>query len=134
MPARYFTPEEANEALAEVRPLTERLVEHRRALAEAQERRGALGERIAGNGGGIQPSELAAATHELERHADGVATCNGEIGALGAQVKDLDVDLVDFPARRGDEDVLLCWRLGEDEVGWWHGADDGFAGRRPLPL
>jgi hypothetical protein len=134
VPPRYFTPEEANEALEAVRPLTEELVRHRRALAEAQARRAVLAERIAGNGGGIQPTELAAATEELEQEAAGMASCVQEIGELGGQVKDLDEGLVDFPARRGDEEVLLCWKLGEDEVGHWHGADDGFAGRRPLPF
>jgi hypothetical protein len=134
VPPRYFTPEEANEALESVRPLTEELVRDHQALAAAQERRAALAERIAGNGGGIQPSELAAATEELEEAATAVARCLGEIAALGGQVKDLDEGLVDFPALRGDEEVLLCWKLGEDEVGHWHGAEEGFAGRRPLPL
>jgi len=47
-------------------------------------------------------------------------------------VKDLDAGLVDFPAVRGGERVLLCWRVGEDEVAWWHGLEDGFAGRRRI--
>ena len=51
---------------------------------------------------------------------------------LGLLVKDLDAGLVDFPSVRDGEEVLLCWRLGEDEVAFWHGYDDGFAGRRPL--
>jgi hypothetical protein len=134
VPPQYFTPEEANEALRAVRPLTEQLVGHRQAFMDAQARRAVLAERIAGNGGGIQPSELAAATEELEQHAAGVALCIQEIGELGGQVKDLDEGLVDFPARRGDEEVLLCWKLGEDEVGHWHGAEEGFAGRRALPF
>ena len=134
MPPRYFTPEEANEALAAVRPLAEELVRHRQALTVAQARRAELAEQIAGNGGGIQPSELAAATEELEQEAAAVARCIEEIAVLGGQVKDLDEGLVDFPARRGGEDVLLCWKLGEDEVGHWHGADEGFARRRPLPF
>lgn len=134
MPPRYFTPEEANEALESVRPLTEELVRHHRALAAARERRAAFAERIAGNGGGIQPSELGAATEELEDTAAAVARCLEEIAALGGQVKDLDEGLVDFAALRGDEEVLLCWKLGEEEVGHWHGAEEGFAGRRPLPL
>jgi hypothetical protein len=134
VPGRYFTPEEANEALEAVRPLAERLVEHRRTLADAQARRAQLAEQIAGNGGGIPPSELAEAAQDVEEHAAGVALCIREIGSLGGQVKDLDEGLVDFPARRGDEDVLLCWKLGEDEVGHWHGAEEGFAGRRPLPF
>ena len=49
-------------------------------------------------------------------------------------VKDLDRGLVDFPAFRHGEEVLLCWQVGEDEIGYWHGVDDGFAGRKPLPL
>jgi hypothetical protein len=53
---------------------------------------------------------------------------------LGVLVKDLDRGLVDFPALRGDEEVLLCWEVGEDEVAYWHGVDEGFAGRKPLPL
>jgi hypothetical protein len=134
VPPRYFTPEEANEALASVRPLTEELVRRHTALVAAQTRRAALAERIAGNGGGIQPSELAAASEELEEQAGAVARCLEEITELGGQVKDLEEGLVDFPALRGDEEVLLCWKLGEDEVGHWHGAEEGFAGRRPLPL
>jgi hypothetical protein len=49
-------------------------------------------------------------------------------------VKDIDEGLVDFPALRHGETVLLCWMLGEDHVAHWHTIEDGFAGRRPLPL
>jgi hypothetical protein len=49
-------------------------------------------------------------------------------------VKNLDEGLVDFPALRHGETVLLCWKLGEDEIAYWHRVEDGFAGRRPLPL
>jgi hypothetical protein len=134
VPPRYFTPEEANAALEEVRPLAARLVEHRRALAAAQARRAALAEQIAGNGGGIPPSELAEAAADVEREATGVAACLSGILEVGGIVKDADSGLVDFPALRGDEEVLLCWQLGEDEVGHWHGSEEGYAGRRPLPF
>ena len=104
MPERTFTPEEANAALAEVRPLVERMVAARAALLEAQRRQ----------------AELVAVVEELER--------------VGVQVKDLDRGLVDFPCLHRDRVVLLCWELGEDEVAYWHGADEGYAGRKPLPL
>lgn len=55
-----------------------------------------------------------------------------EIRALGGDVKDLDIGLVDFPGRRGDEEILLCWRLGEKKIEFWHTVEGGFAGRRPL--
>jgi hypothetical protein len=131
---RYFTAEEANEALDEVRPLTEELVEHRRGLAELQERQVALSARIAGNGGNVQPHEVQGVQERLDEALAGIARCVARIHELGALVKDLDQGLVDFPARRGEEDVLLCWRLGEEEVGFWHGLEEGFSGRRPLPF
>ena len=56
----------------------------------------------------------------------------GEVQAMGVLVKDLDTGLVDFPATRDGEDILLCWQLGEDEVAYWHGLEDGYAGRQPL--
>jgi hypothetical protein len=131
--ARHFTPEEANRALADVRPLAERMVTARRALARAQSRRAELFAKIAGNGGRIQPSELGRLATEAEKKAASVARCVERIHALGAQVKDIDRGLIDFPAQRGDEDILLCWRVGEDDVAHWHGVDEGFAGRKPLP-
>lgn len=71
---------------------------------------------------------------ELERSAAAVARCVEAIHELGGLVKDLDRGLVDFPARRGGEDVLLCWQLGEETIEHWHGVEEGFAGRKPLPL
>jgi hypothetical protein len=51
---------------------------------------------------------------------------------LGGEVKDMDTGLVDFPGKRGEEEILLCWRLGEKSLGFWHTAEAGFAGRRPI--
>jgi hypothetical protein len=131
---RYFTPEEANAALAEVRPLVERMVTHRRAHVDALSRQEELEGRIRGNGGGIPPATLAAAAGEVEDASRELARVIDEIVAAGAQVKDIDEGLIDFPARRGGETVLLCWKLGEDEIRYWHTVEDGFAGRRELPL
>ena len=132
MASRTFTPEEANAALAAVRPLVERMVVSKRQLDEAQERRDEVGRRIAGNGGGIPPQQLAELNEEVERRAAVLSGIVEELNELGALVKDLDDGLVDFPALRDGRTVLLCLRLGEDEVGYWHGLDDGFAGRQPL--
>ena len=134
MEERYFTVDEANEALVEVRPLTEELVAHRRALVDLQERQSALTTRIAGNGGNVEPSELQDVQERLDEEVAGIARCVARIHELGAVVKDLDDGLVDFPAKREGEDVLLCWRLGEDEIAFWHALDEGYSGRKPLPL
>jgi len=130
---RHFTPEEANATLREVRPLVEELVGHRRTQQQSQEARQALASKIAGNGGGIDSQRIAQLDASLEQTHVAIARCVNRIHGLGAIVKDPDTGLVDFPARRGAEEVLLCWQLGEPEVAHWHGLDDGFAGRRPLP-
>jgi hypothetical protein len=132
--ARIFTVEEANAAVAELRPIVERMVAHRRNLAAAQIQQAELVTRIAGNGGDMSPSDLREVAAAIESEAAAIAECAELINAAGAQIKSLEEGLLDFPAKRGDEDVLLCWKLGEDEIGFWHGVEEGFAGRRPLPL
>jgi hypothetical protein len=54
------------------------------------------------------------------------------IRTLGGEVKDLDLGLVDFPSTRNGEEILLCWKLGEKSLGYWHSVDGGFASRRPI--
>jgi hypothetical protein len=108
------------------------MVARKRALDEAQDASDDLGRRIAGNGGGIPPAELAGLREDVQRRALELAAAVEEIRALGVLVKDLDTGLVDFPSVREGEEILLCWRLGEEEVAFYHGYDDGFAGRRPL--
>ena len=129
---RRFTPEDANAELAEIRPLVEQLVEHRREQRRLQAERQELSARIAGNGGGID-SEALAEFDKAERHerVEIVRRVNA-IHQRGAIVKDLDTGLVDFPSVREGEEILLCWQLGEDEVAHWHGLEEGFAGRTRL--
>jgi hypothetical protein len=55
-----------------------------------------------------------------------------EIDEIGVQVKDLEEGLLDFPCLLDGRTVLLCWKLGEKEIGYWHSPEDGFEGRRPL--
>jgi hypothetical protein len=130
---RTFTPAEANAALGELRPVAERMVSHRQALLAAQVKQAQLVTRIAGNGGDLTPGEVRDVAEEVAQEVDGIAECVRLISEAGVQVKDVDEGLLDFPARRGDEDVLLCWKVGEPEVAFWHGLEEGFAGRKPLP-
>ncbi|MCC6643966.1 MAG: DUF2203 domain-containing protein [Polyangiaceae bacterium] len=55
------------------------------------------------------------------------------VAELGGLVKDPQAGLVDFPGRVDGEPVLLCWRFGEESIDHYHGHDEGFRGRRPLP-
>ena len=128
----YFTPNEANDLLAEIRPLAEELVAHRRAYLQLQQERAELAQRIAGNGGGIDSQRLSDLEAAEERERIGIARTVNAIHGHGAIVKDPDTGLVDFPAVREGEEILLCWQLGEDQVAHWHGLEEGFEGRRPL--
>ena len=119
---RLFSLDEANQLLPTLRDLLERLRATRTAVQE-QARRATR--RAAGNG-----SALAAASGSNAEEVFNQAL--GEIEALGVVVRDPESGLVDFAATRDGEPIYLCWRLEEDEVGFWHPRDSGFAGRQPL--
>ena len=129
---RTFTPDEANDLLVDLKPRVELLVEHKRRLDEAEDARRGLQAQIAGNGGDITPSDVREVADGVEREAKAIGAIVEEIQGHGVQIKDLDIGLLDFPWQRGSEIALLCWRLGEDEIGYWHGVDEGYAGRKPL--
>ena len=133
---RIFTQEEANDALEVVRPLVERLVAARRRFVHVAGRLGQVEGRVAGNGGGLDPERVRDLQEKAAEVGAEIAVLVGELEAAGVQVKDLDQGLIDFPARHpeSDETVLLCWHLGEEDVRYWHGVEEGFAGRKPLPF
>ena len=132
MADRWFSVEEAQATLEEVRPLAEELVERHGTLRAAMQRQSEITTRIAGNGGGLPPQSLAEVQETAAREAGELSRCLERLQELGVQVKDLERGLVDFPSLRNGEVVLLCWHAGEDDIRYWHGVDDGFAGRRPL--
>lgn len=130
MADRTFTPDEANSALGRVRPLAERMVEVRARLAELEDEQREVVRIIAGNGSGEGVGD--ARTPEFAKLARELQEVVERLTSIGVQLKDADSGLLDFPAVRGDEEVLLCWRVGEDAVEWYHGPEDGFAGRRRI--
>ena len=132
MAPRYFTLEEANRAVDELRPVVEELVETRGRFVRAQAKRAELSEQAGSNGGDLTPTDFAEVEEELEQEATTLAVCIERIQSAGAQVKDLDEGLLDFPSLREGEEILLCWRLGEGEIEYWHGLEEGFAGRKPV--
>ena len=133
---RLFTEEEANRALDAVRPLVEQLVGSRERFLDEQRRVAGFRSKVGGNGGGIDPALMQEAEAALEAEAAAIARLVAELEDAGVQVKDLDTGLVDFPAEHPEsgELVLLCWQLGEPRVASWHGLEEGFAGRKPLPF
>jgi hypothetical protein len=122
MAEREFSEDEANDLLPS---LTEALQEIQRArdtiLAGAEHiRRSATMD-----GGGAISQE----------YWDALTAMRKRLEALAEQriiLRDAESGLVDFPSRREGREVFLCWRLGEERVGFWHPPETGFSGRRPL--
>ncbi len=52
----------------------------------------------------------------------------------GVVVKSIEQGLLDFPSKRFDEEVWLCWKYGETEIKFWHEKDSGFMGRKPVEV
>ena len=130
MANRLFTPSEANSALERVRPLAEQMVALRSRLTELEGEQREVVKIIAGNGSGYGVGE--ARTPEFSKLAAELEDCVNQLNAIGVEVKDADVGLLDFPSVREGEDVLLCWRVGEDDVEFWHDLEEGFAGRKRI--
>jgi len=122
--SRHYSLKEAREALEEVRPLAEE-------LALLKQKLDARGYDIHRHGyfGGTGPNGERRFPGELER----LVAILGRLDALGVLVKGIDDGLVDFPhVRRNGEEVYLCFRAGETDIGFWHSLEGGFAGRRPI--
>ena len=130
---RLFTLTEAERTRAEVEPFLIEAIELGRKLGEVDGRLQESAQRIAMLGGALvarEPLEKLRAEHE--RLTEVIRAALERIESTGCVVKDLAVGLLDFPAVINDEDVYLCWRLGEDRIRFYHRQDEGFAGRRPL--
>lgn len=122
--SRHYTLEEANAALAWVEETIERLRRAREGLGD-EEARDALSEAGPQNGGGSPGRVVSEAFVELQ-------SALTRLQEAEVVLRDLDRGLVDFPALRDGREVYLCWIEGEDEIGYWHDLEAGFAGREPL--
>jgi len=80
----------------------------------------------------INVVHLARRKAQREKAVHRVKDAMAEIDAMGVQVKDLDIGLLDFPCEVDGQIVLLCWKLGEQSITHWHGVSEGFAGRKPV--
>jgi len=123
MKARYFTLDEARAALPQVKALMEQVQAARREILRLRPATLPVIQRAAMNGGNKEMGELAVHAMQLEAGVKGIQ-------ALGVVIKDIDAGLVDFIGVRNGREVYLCWRYGEEEIGYWHELNTGFAGRR----
>jgi hypothetical protein len=105
-----FTPEEANKKLPEVRKVVVEIVELKKSLDR----------------------DVGSDEKKRNKVVNQIASLVSKLQEDGIELKDLDTGLLDFPAVRYGEPVFLCWKLGEEEVLYWHGILDGFSGRKAL--
>jgi hypothetical protein len=119
---RVFSVEEANAMLPSLRKSLALIREARQTVLSGAEpiRRSAPAD-----GGGKQGKEYWEPLAALRREVEAIT-------GQGVILRDPEAGLVDFPTEREGRLVFLCWRAEEDRVGFWHGPEGGFAGRRPL--
>jgi len=125
---KYFTVDEANRTLPLVRRIVEDIVTAYRELtervAEASEAR---------HGPAPQPGRAAELETDVRALTQRINGYIAELDEIGALFKGPDDGLVDFYAILDDRPVFLCWKLGEEQIEWWHELEAGYAGRQRLP-
>jgi hypothetical protein len=116
---KYFTPAEAKKTL----PLVKKIVKD--ILDTSREMR-MIAEEI---GGKVEKDP------RIQKMADDIENFMMELEEIGCFFKDwnFQIGLVDFPAMIDGKEVYLCWRSDEDDIMYYHGVDDGFAGRKIIP-
>jgi hypothetical protein len=114
---RVFSPSSARRSLASIRASVERMAHLFTAMSRLHPRAAVRDQPVDRH----YFDMLLHLTRSMER-----------VARSGAQIKDPRLGVIDFPARREGRVVLLCWKLGEPDVGFWHEIEDGYAGRRPL--
>lgn len=131
--SKLFSLREAERLRAEIEPILIEAIDTRRKLGEVDEQLDTLAERIQRSGGLLVPYEHAAKLRiEFNRLESSLHHAIEQIHSTGCLVKDVEIGLLDFPARIDGEDVYLCWRLGEDRIRFYHRQNEGFAGRKPI--
>jgi hypothetical protein len=130
---KAFTFEEATTLLPVLRALLKRAMDGKRLIETVEKELQDLRHRILLSGGlCVDIPAVAHRRAERDKALQGIKDALAEIESIGVQVKDLDIGLLDFPCVVEDETVLLCWKYGEEKIGFWHGLEEGFRGRKPI--
>jgi hypothetical protein len=130
---KLFSLTEAERARREVEPLLIEAMQVRRKVADLDEKLSAVANRILIMGGiTIDYESVARLRYEHNRLVAQIREAVERIHATGCLLKDLETGLVDFPALLRNEEVYLCWRVGEDRIRFYHTQNEGFAGRKPI--
>ncbi len=130
---KTFTLDEAQSLLPLLESLLKRAMEGKQAAQTIEDELTELSRRIFLMGGmRVDLEQVIQQKAALESHLKITRETVAEIDAIGVQVKDLETGLLDFPCRVDGEIVLLCWKRGEPEIGFWHTVESGFRGRQAI--
>jgi hypothetical protein len=140
---RFYDLDSANARIPEMREILEQLKSQREDLIRLRdlvlERQEAV--EAGGDPSGGQPrstdedepdDELRLIRLRMQGLIDQMQAAVARIDDLGITLREIESGLIDFPALANGRQIWLCWRLGEDDIGWWHELNEGFSGRREL--
>ena len=130
---KTFTLLEAQRLLPVLSSLLKQATEGKQLIEQIEKEFQDLNHRILLSGGlFVDVPQMARRRAEKDKALNDTKDALAEIEAIGVQVKDLDIGLLDFPCIVDDQIVLLCWKLGEEKIQYWHGVEEGFRGRKPI--
>jgi hypothetical protein len=124
----FFTPDQANELLPEIKRRFNKIIDKRNEIILIQSELNNIID-------GYQSFKIFFdKKKELNKTISLLYKEVEEIEEFGILIKSLDEGLVDFPSKRFDEEVWLCWKVEEEKIRFWHGKNEGFIGRKPLSV
>ncbi len=132
MDSDQFTLDEANALVPWLEETFQRLAQGREEHLALQKRLTELLQHSEGNDPTADKDELTQVQEGVDQLARQIEDGVEEILDRGIIVRTVDTGLVDFPSQREGREVYLCWIRGEDQIGFWHDTDRGFAHRQPL--
>ena len=133
MSDRTFTLDEAQSLLPVLESLLRTSIDCKKLIETVDEEFQEVAHRVFLAGGmHLDIVHLARRKAEREKAGQRAKDAMAEIDAMGVQVKDLNIGLLDFPCEVEGRTILLCWKLGEKGITHWHTPSEGFAGRKPI--
>jgi len=130
---RFFTLQQAEKVLPDIASAIREAIslkeQYQRLESEWQD----FSQRVAVMGGvRIDRGQFMEQKNDREQAARALKEAIDKVHEYGCLVKDLDIGLIDFPTLFQGEEVYLCWKLGEAGIGFWHGVQEGFQGRKAI--
>jgi len=133
MASKHFSRHEAEELLPLIKEFLKVAQEHKQTVDAAQVELTKAASRIMVLGGSCPAySDLVQRKTERDEASARIVEAIGKIQETGCLVKDIDEGLIDFPSMIEGQEAFSCWKLGERRIEYWHGLEEGFAGRKRI--